>query len=651
MKSTLVLHPDMGAAVVKRLREFGNLPKGGILAGQAVDSALTDLYGMGGGVYNDVDIFRNVPGGSPRKASAVNTTARSTVSVHAAENYGTMSVVLEMVQTYSIKSVSRRDMLNFINCNMASGHMRDKLTAEQVIAGFDLNCTRVAVDLATNRLVWDAAYEDFVRSRQLRIAMMHTPWHTFLRLLKKRQELPNVFVDVEAAAQACTGVAQSKYLADMLQGRDISMRFGKKHQELAMSLTSDWEPYFSLEEKVVRQVGQGSFWSDAPEDNRGHQGDLTLWHMTPRASLDAALQARLNKFNRAVVVYGPRVVEDSRRARSSSALRKLENVKAQRLEDVGRLVDRDFVTFCADIFDTAYVQGQALPSVATKVGNWLKKHTAFSKPLFGLTLAQQWQAIGELEQVCRDYEAEDPQVSAIQALGVLETQAKPEDLKSRERMLALLREDTRKGREPFKVTPLPMPRVLPRKFAGFAAQELLNPLALRLEGLEMHHCVGGYSERVRGGRCRILSIRHPGKPHTWSSTVELVGNFSSLDHPTLKQLELGVAQNRIRENKVPSTENNEFVAFLVAYMQVVAEVEAIMGLSETQRAGAVNQRLAQAQAEVAQHTEAVRTAARYLHKNESRKLLQWCQALCDVLSAYAEDLSHSEDQTVELLAA
>ena len=43
--------------ILAKLGEMATLPANGILAGQSVASALMDLCGMGGGVYNDIDIF------------------------------------------------------------------------------------------------------------------------------------------------------------------------------------------------------------------------------------------------------------------------------------------------------------------------------------------------------------------------------------------------------------------------------------------------------------------------------------------------------------------------------------------------------------------------------------------------------------------
>jgi hypothetical protein len=57
------LHWSMGDRIIAHLRALGQLPASGYLAGQAVSSAIFDLFGEGAGagltVYNDLDVFYN----------------------------------------------------------------------------------------------------------------------------------------------------------------------------------------------------------------------------------------------------------------------------------------------------------------------------------------------------------------------------------------------------------------------------------------------------------------------------------------------------------------------------------------------------------------------------------------------------------------
>jgi hypothetical protein len=575
VKSTIVLHPDMGPAILKHLQQFGKLPSTGILAGQAVDSAITDLFGKGGGVYNDLDIFRNAPNtgriGAAHFASSL--TSRSQLELRLAEqqrvaDYEGMSAIVTLARLYRIKSVSRDDMLNFVQCTMADGHMSRRLQALDVIAGFDLNCTRVAIDLATKKLVWDHHYEQFLQSRQLRIAMMHTPWHTFLRLAKKSQELPNVYADFEAAAQACTSVAQSPLIRGLREQDAVSTLFGSKHLEQAEATRSIWTPYFRLQAIPLARTGP-RHWAPAAglEPGAVISNAVTLHALEPRGALDANLQSRCDNLGIGIVFFASTLVDESRRTVGPSTVKKLEAIQECRPRlkpsDALRL---DFVRYCADALGTSYVAGQALPAVANKVAAWLDKHGLLKEKFFGLTLAQQNERMQTIVQLAREYGAMHYDGDSEHVIGVLELTATTNDLQSRDAMLALLDSDRAQAMTPFSGAPLKLPARLPALFADFTVTEMRRPFDLAREGREMHHCVGGYSQAVQRGGSRILSVKF--KNHRTSpfcSTVELKARFKK--NGTLGG-RLEIAQNRTHSNKRPSDENQAFVEFLCDYLKL-----------------------------------------------------------------------------------
>ena len=573
--SSIVLHPSMGTAVVNHLRQFGDLPNRGILAGQAVDSAITDLFGKGGGVYNDLDIFRNVPRtGDIGPYERANMTAhRSEIDLCKRSSYNGMALIMEVIDTYHIKSVSRKDMLNFVNCTMAEGKMTERLTAQMVLSGFDLNCTRVAVDLATGQLVWDKNYEEFLRSRQLRITMMHTPWHTLLRLAKKAEELPGVYVDFDAAATACVAVANSRFVKQMEYDRDVSLKFGSKHLATAEAMRHRWTPYFSLESERLYQNRSKSWVTDLPELAPGQElKTVDLYQMFPRGDIDGQLQRRCDMTGKGVLFFASKIVEESRRAKPGNAKQKLSAIMAHRAKVSGK-PELDYVLRCAKMFGSDYVQGQALPEVADKVAEWLKKHSFFTKHLLGMSLAQQYARMQEITEVSRDFGNKYYDGDVEAALGVLETQATAMDLDSREKMEALLLADYQRNLAPFDVKPLPLPAAgtWPAEFKDFTVTELLTPEELRKEGVEMAHCVGGYAHKVRSNRSRILRIKYLGQRNSVNcSTVELTDRNS----PTIREpFDLYIVQNRSVKNQTPSPINDAFVQYLKSYLHVAHLME------------------------------------------------------------------------------
>lgn len=240
------LHPSLGSEVLAHLRRMAELPLSGVVAGQAVASAIDDLWGPGGGVYNDIDVFIPVVPGSMRGTKAAEPPTRFTPRYVETADYGAMQRFLRSVGTYQLETTVRRELVNRVYISLA-GELRMADHGLRVISSFDLNCCRVAVDIRSGRLTWDHHYEAYLRTRQLRIVTVHTPAHTFLRLLKKRQELPGVSVDLEAAAQICF-VTEDAVLRPELRARGAaSYVFGEKYRSLAAALEPQWSPYYELD--------------------------------------------------------------------------------------------------------------------------------------------------------------------------------------------------------------------------------------------------------------------------------------------------------------------------------------------------------------------------------------------------------------------
>lgn len=612
----------MGLDVIRHLRQFGELPEAGILAGQAVDSALTDLFGAGGGVYNDLDIFRNVPGG-PRQGSegwATRMAGRGEVYMREQSEYAGMEAALELKPLYAIKSVSRKGMLNFVNCSMhdkAQGSGR--LTGARVLGGFDLNCTRVGVDLATGELVWDRHYEEFQRSRQLRIVMMHTPWHTFLRLAKKSEELPNVYVDFAAAAEACVAVAQSSAIRSLKASHNVSFLFGERMQERAEAARSIWTPYFNLDKTTLRQHGR--HWAeDTPHMAEASPECKTvdLWGLSPRGELDSALQRRCDRLGDGVLFFAQKVVDESRRAKPGNASAKLAAVVASRTA-ASKNPAGDLVLFCADAFGTDYVQGQALPDIANKVGSWTSKHPGFQKHLVVMTLAEQYRLMQSISTVAREFGNQFFEGDSEHALGVLELRATRADLDDPEKMRELLRADHAANSTPFEVVPLPLPAAWPKQFEGFRVTELLTGRALQREGRQMHHCVGGYSSSIRSNQSRILSIKYLDERTTPNcSTVELRGQFQA---SATRDRTIRISQNRTLSNEEPSDQNKAFATYVADYLLVVDDLKKEpIPVLVNQAADAMYQHqvvLDAAQSEVARLTRALYDAQRLVRQHEA----------------------------------
>lgn len=562
MSKTIELRAEMGSAVLSRLRRYGDLPTSGCVAGQAVASAVCDLYGggYGGGVYNDVDVFRLVRRDTKDDGAKANHTATRvnpgsptrTRDGQPVDDYGGLAGMLQVIESYGIHSVYRKGMINVVNCTLPLGPV-STLTPSRVITGFDLNCCHVAVDLSNQELVWDAHFARFVASKQLEIAMVHTPWHTFLRLCKKIEEIPGTYADLDAAAEICVGIVDSTFFNQMMVTKTVSTLFGAKHLELAQRFSKVLEPYFSLETEKWSKAGaswrrEGS--SDC-EDHQSEKGSVHLSRLFPRGQLDDALQSKINRHGVAAVFSGPAAVYDARRTKSKQIYVKLEQLReATASHEHGNSI-RKYI----DVMGVAYVEGQALPTVAAMVNKFTTEHRGFFGKLVGLTLADQHKTIQRIKEVCKEFDGNA-------SLGALEIQACGADLAHKHTMRSLLEFHRKRKEVPFAIQKLAIPR-LPGQFDGYVVEELLSGLELEEESNQMNHCVGGYDSKVRSNLCRILRIRPRGisDKTTWS-TAEVVAEDRGARLGPKARLQL--VQHRGPRNKEPHPTNVEVLEAVIS---------------------------------------------------------------------------------------
>lgn len=260
--NAIQLNRGMGEEVIERLQRYVDMPADGILAGQSVASALSELYGDGKGVvYNDVDVFRKYkpsdsrPQGEDWDFPSVSRSKRaidtcSFLSMEISQDYHELSVTME--KSYRVLRTTRKDMLNEVICSFEGGSL------ERFLRTFDMNAVQVGVKLETRELFWTSDYERFLRSRELSIVQLHTPFHSLIRYFRKRQELEGItgnderMLELIAMAYQVGVKSHSSKEGIPKELEDLRWGFGKQVAEKLQSVGSNIFPHFNLETTEVK---------------------------------------------------------------------------------------------------------------------------------------------------------------------------------------------------------------------------------------------------------------------------------------------------------------------------------------------------------------------------------------------------------------
>jgi hypothetical protein len=257
----IVLNSNMGEAVLQRLQDFTPLPAKGYVAGQAVASAVSELFGDGLAVmYNDVDVFRDETSeewkrfinnfhneDEPKLRRAINTTQFTTLEIE--EEY--RQPVLNAVDRYRVVRTHRQGLLNEIVCQFAGKN------PQKFLETFDMNCVQVGVDLESRKLIWTPEFERFSRTRELDVVTLHTPFHSLIRYFRKKDELEGVFgndkriLEMLAAAYYIEVDHRDQENGELREYSNLRWRFGQGYREKLAQVAGRILPHFSIESEIV----------------------------------------------------------------------------------------------------------------------------------------------------------------------------------------------------------------------------------------------------------------------------------------------------------------------------------------------------------------------------------------------------------------
>lgn len=345
------LKPQIGKVILADLRKIADIPTKGILAGGAVADWFMDL------APRDIDIF--VP------CSAIEHAHRK-MGVTTA-NFGMPEVMIDRYESTQNRSIAWKKhyqvvasesvgLINTIKC------FGENLTASRIINGFDLNCTKVAIDLETESLLWDEEFTYFLKNKKLKVSALFTPVHTAIRFFLKKHRYQCVGsddIEMEIISESWSNnrMGRGDY--------QLPEAFGKGYLEKAQAASDlGLKKYFRIEPL-------DRFWTLKPRRNPVFETGLLTGVLFP--------------------VIGPKVL---RAQRTSS------QIYQKKIKDLEYLGSSVFAKTMLDIQGVSWVRGKVSEAALSDVEKFVTDRPYISPIFFSLHLERQFQVKRRIERFC-----------------------------------------------------------------------------------------------------------------------------------------------------------------------------------------------------------------------------------------------------------
>lgn len=489
----------LGPAVLAQMREMTRLPPKGLVAGQAVSSAVHDILGLsGGGVYNDVDVFFdhkdqeeltawwNADAADAGQWTFKDAPAQQFMFTTGAGEDGYGQIAFAGLGLYRVRSSYREGLLNLVACEYSNNW--DKTERQQrLLMGFDLNCVQVGVNLETQELFYSRDFLEFLDTRQLRVCYLHTPNHTAIRFVKKLHELPNTFGDIP---QAMALLAWAQGDGHAIEHDPTAASRQRYVSNPSPNLWTRTDRSFFFADKMLEMFRQyehllGEHFELVRHPEKPLHGLLSKGSL-PSVFLEALLRVRAFR-------------DEAAKLAASLAF---EKHRAALHARVNQMLDAKSFVLSESIrhYGLPYVDGNIAESEIRMVDRYLTDHNRL--PLHRLTrFADVLTAVRMLRRLEREV--------GRWVLGCVET-GELELFESYQQGAPLLKEvDIRAKCDTLLVEmtrQLTEPRIEPGVMAGCQVRQLVTRAELVNEGSRMHHCVGGYGQSVEREVSLIFSI-------------------------------------------------------------------------------------------------------------------------------------------------
>lgn len=584
---SLLDDPSLGQAIIERLSALQTLPQAGIVAGQSVSSAIDEILGIGRPVYNDIDVFMG-----PKEWKSLGNgyfDGHAGPTLNGSVGYGETEVHVDGYDKtwryatrvhYSVEATRMDGLVNQVRVTWQNVGVDGASRVRALLNGFDTNNVQVGLDLRARQLVRLPAYDEFFRSRELRIEKVFTPIHSLLRFMKKKEELGLyghserhlefirrlVYLNEldplyrEARVDAFKAgkfYMESAAVRDVCKRRDLPglgtqragegvasapLAFGHKYLGLFERFAKELEPYFELTPHAEKNVWLASSRIGAPrlQDHidlpfQPSAQSRKLWQLGLPAS--KLVRERREAFQR-FVLWLPVKIRPA-------------------YENAYRIHGDDYLVGCES--QTAWRELQAVVSI----------HPEFRNTILPLPMHEQISLMRLMRRVFRK-EGAEPAWGLFAGKTYLWALEQLDDPEAFAQYVHKLMGSTEPLVDPAYLLPLPA------EFRGAAVTELNSDRALIREGNRMRHCVGGYGDVVRYEDSRIISVRL-GESRMDQSTLEW-GLTGSTEWP-IRPAELELRQHHSYRDEWPSEELEGIEDALRGHMETWLRENVAKGLS------------------------------------------------------------------------
>lgn len=531
--------PDLAERVLALLSAKEALPSFGIVAGQAVASAIDEILGTGPAVYNDIDVFleardwqavtgdeSTLPNVPERRQLAPTPEFMSRPDLEALDYVLAVNVIHR--KRYRIIKTARCGLMNYVLTRYITERYDSRGTkATQLIDVFDMNSIQVAIDLESRTLVYSRHYAAYFAGRELAIANLYTPFQSLLRYFKKRAELKAYGNDDLQIEMVRRIVYANEGDPIYREERIDAFRKGllwipfDKSAEL-VTRRYGWTP----KEKLFRKTGEGTeglplaigvkyeallgYCSDKlePYFEVHKHPRINMWLMSTRP--DAPRLPELP----ADLVTVPSVMAARFRELRLPASRTVCERRAEFTKFLAWLDDdlRHMYAMAYRYYGDAFLEGIESERGWRDLYKVLTRHSEVAGAVLMLKFRDQMLLVRRVRAILR-------RLNQPNAWGVFRGMDEVRARRALSDDAWLQEEITRQLGTNQTLVPERCRLPLPAMLGPVSVRELVETWDLLSEGSRLHHCVGGYSDAVRRGRSRIVSLS-AGDTTRQRSTVE-----------------------------------------------------------------------------------------------------------------------------------